>query len=928
MSAVLRAGLVGLGAMGRNHARVLRSLDGVELVGVVDPLPGPDHDAHGAPVFDDLEPLLAAGLDYVVVACPTGLHEEVGLQLAEAGVGVLIEKPLAHTPEAARRLVDAFESRGLVAGVGHIERFNPALQSLRARLTAGELGQLYQVVTRRQGPFPARIADVGVIKDLATHDIDLTAWVTGEDYVSVSARTSRRSGREHEDMVVVVGELDGGTIVNHLVNWMSPLKERSTVVTGERGCFVADTLRADLTFYANGAVSSRLGRRAQLPGRLRGRRHDVRPRPARATRGRARTLPRRRRGARRRNRHAPRGSPDRRGLGRNLGVVRTGHHGLDARQPMTTPDVTVVVPVYNTMPYLKTCLESLAHQSIGLDRCEVVAVDDGSTDGSGDLLDEYAQQHPETFRVQPPAELRRARVRPCNRGLEAARGRYVFFLGADDHLDSEALERLVGKADEWESDVIFGRMVGVNDRFVDQRVFSTSETRTCELSGDLLPFSLSNTKLFRRSLIEENGLRYGLDLRDRERPGFTVAAMLHARRISVLGDRTYYFAVRREDAQNISYSSSWRTRLDDIASLMDHLAQLIGEGDVRDSIFRRHFAWEVNKLLGRNFLDLERPEQQDVCAGVQRLVDDYLTDGVSRRLKVPTRLRLRLAQHHRVDDLVALAECLGAPGTPPVVLDGRRRPIWRCLGSGNPPVTSRTTGSAAGSRRSTSPSWPASSCNGSTSTRASSRCVVSSPCDPSSSANRLACARPARPRGARPSTARRPGVEPDGELRHRASCLGPRGPDRVPGPDTAHRAGGAGQTLRASLRLRIRIGDTVHDRPLRSSIERETQQLGRIRPTRMRLVSGRKNRLVAHGLPCSDRRLATVEADSQPEQLTKEEYADLCGRPGEDRPPPGCPVRLEGPPRHRGGREPENRRPGEPGTRALSRGGRAGEQAR
>jgi predicted dehydrogenase len=252
----LRAGMVGLGAMGRNHLRVLGLLEGVDLVGAVDPaFDGPEA-AHGVPAMRTLDELLAKGVDYVVVAAPTAMHEQIGLQLAEAGVSALIEKPLAHTVEAAQRLVDAFESRGLVAGVGHIERYNPALQSLRSRLASGDLGEVFQVVTRRQGPFPARIADVGVVKDLATHDIDLTSWVTGAQYTSVSARTSRQSGREHEDMVVVVGELDNGTVVNHLVNWLSPLKERSTVVTGQKGCFVADTLTADLTFYANGAVTS------------------------------------------------------------------------------------------------------------------------------------------------------------------------------------------------------------------------------------------------------------------------------------------------------------------------------------------------------------------------------------------------------------------------------------------------------------------------------------------------------------------------------------------------------------------------------------------------------------------------------------------------------------------------------------------------
>ncbi|MEH0578785.1 MULTISPECIES: Gfo/Idh/MocA family oxidoreductase [Streptomyces] len=252
----LRAGLVGLGSMGRHHARVLAGLDGVELVAVVDPMGDKFGAAQGVPILDTVEELIALGVDYTVVACPTHLHEEVGLALAAAGVCALIEKPVAETVEGARRLVEAFESRSLVAGVGHIERCNPALMSLRARLEAGELGDVYQVVTRRQGPFPHRIADVGVVKDLATHDIDLTGWVTGRQYVSIAAHTVSKSGREHEDMVSAVGRLDDDTMVNHLVNWLSPLKERFTSVTGERGCFIADTLTADLTFHSNAAVTT------------------------------------------------------------------------------------------------------------------------------------------------------------------------------------------------------------------------------------------------------------------------------------------------------------------------------------------------------------------------------------------------------------------------------------------------------------------------------------------------------------------------------------------------------------------------------------------------------------------------------------------------------------------------------------------------
>ncbi|CAM3789331.1 Gfo/Idh/MocA family protein [Occultella aeris] len=264
--AKLRAGLIGLGMMGRHHARVLRSLDGVDLVAVADPGGDPHGVAGALPVLPDIHALIDAGIDYAMVAVPTQFHTEAGLALAGAGVHALIEKPLAKDTEGARALADAFEDAGLVGAVGHIERYNPALQSLRARLEAGELGDVYQIATRRQGPFPARIADVGVVKDLGTHDIDLTAWVAQQAYTSVAARTAFKSGREHEDLVAITGLLADGTVTNHLVNWLSPMKERLTVVTGDKGTFVADTLLADLTFHANGNIPTRWADVAQFRG--------------------------------------------------------------------------------------------------------------------------------------------------------------------------------------------------------------------------------------------------------------------------------------------------------------------------------------------------------------------------------------------------------------------------------------------------------------------------------------------------------------------------------------------------------------------------------------------------------------------------------------------------------------------------------------
>lgn len=250
----LRAGLVGLGMMGRHHARVMASLPGVDFVGVCDPAGDSGGVAQGRPVVKTVTELIAMGIDYAMVAVPTIYHLEIGLELAAANVHAMVEKPLSQDVTTSKQLTLAFEKARLVGAVGHIERYNPSLQEARRRLT--QLGALYQVVTRRQGPFPARIADVGVVKDLATHDIDLTAWITGQPYASVSARTALRTGREHEDLVAFVGTLRDGTITSHLINWLSPLKERVTILTGEKGAFVADTLTADLTFYANGTVSS------------------------------------------------------------------------------------------------------------------------------------------------------------------------------------------------------------------------------------------------------------------------------------------------------------------------------------------------------------------------------------------------------------------------------------------------------------------------------------------------------------------------------------------------------------------------------------------------------------------------------------------------------------------------------------------------
>ena len=247
----LRAGLIGLGMMGKNHTRVMSSTDQVTLIGIADPVGDPTGNIDASLIVGSVSELIEKGIDLAVVACPTSEHEQVAMQLCDAGVHTLVEKPLAIDSHGAKRIATAFTDAGLVGAVGHIERFNPAIRSMRERINEGELGDLFQISTRRIGPFPNRIKDVGVVKDLATHDLDLTTWVGGSNFSHLTAHTAHKAGRVHEDLVAITGLLHNNVVTNHLVNWLSPMKERYTIATGEKGSFIADTLLADLTLHRN-----------------------------------------------------------------------------------------------------------------------------------------------------------------------------------------------------------------------------------------------------------------------------------------------------------------------------------------------------------------------------------------------------------------------------------------------------------------------------------------------------------------------------------------------------------------------------------------------------------------------------------------------------------------------------------------------------
>ncbi len=253
--APVRVGLAGLGSMGRNHLRVLASQPGCRLVAVADPVAAALESAtaaSGAQGF--LEPLAMvreAELDAVVIAAPTMAHVPLALAAIERGLPVLVEKPLAATVEEAMRIVDASRARGVPVQVGHVERFNPAVLELGRLLEAGWLSSIYAIASRRAGPFPARIRDVGVTVDLATHDVDILSWIAGERPERVYAELAQRLHATHEDLLFGLLHFPSGATGMLDVNWLTPAKRRQLVVTGEEGMFELDYLTQRLTFTKN-----------------------------------------------------------------------------------------------------------------------------------------------------------------------------------------------------------------------------------------------------------------------------------------------------------------------------------------------------------------------------------------------------------------------------------------------------------------------------------------------------------------------------------------------------------------------------------------------------------------------------------------------------------------------------------------------------
>ena len=249
----VRVGLIGLGSMGRNHLRVLCGLPDVRLVAIADPdgsaLAAAAATSGAQPFVEPLTMLTEADLDAVVIAAPTTTHLPLTLAAIEQRIAALVEKPLAATTAEADQIAAAASAAGSPpVQVGHIERFNPAILELGRLLEAGWLSTIFAISSRRAGPFPARIRDVGVTMDLATHDVDILCAIAGERPARVSAETARRIHADQEDLLFGLMSFPSGTVAMLDVDWLTPAKRRQLTVLGEEGMFELDYLTQRLTF--------------------------------------------------------------------------------------------------------------------------------------------------------------------------------------------------------------------------------------------------------------------------------------------------------------------------------------------------------------------------------------------------------------------------------------------------------------------------------------------------------------------------------------------------------------------------------------------------------------------------------------------------------------------------------------------------------
>jgi len=253
--------------------------------------------------------------------------------------------------------------------------------------------------------------------------------------------------------------------------------------------------------------------------------------------------------------------------------------------------VSVIIPVFNGMPHIERTIESLLDQTIGFERLQVLIVDDGSTDETPAFIDRAAAEHPSIEVFHQPASGNPAT--PRNFALERVRGRYIFFLDADDHLSRDALWAMVDVADANGTDVVLARVLGVGGRGSPRSPCARTLPRTDVFHCNAY-WSLNPMKMFRTELVRSLGLRFPTDIPWGEDQPFTAAAYLKGNGISILADKDYVFWVFLAERSNITTRVvSLADRMPVVGTMFDLVAAAVPEGSDRDRLMLRHFQVEL-----------------------------------------------------------------------------------------------------------------------------------------------------------------------------------------------------------------------------------------------------------------------------------------------------------------------------------------------
>lgn len=252
---MLKAAVIGAGVMGSNHLRVLNNLPNVELIGLVDL--DNEHASvlanhYRIPFFLTAEDLLIKNKpDFVCIAVPTTHHFSCALFFIEKGIHVLVEKPITASVEEGKSLQEIAQKNNVKVLPGHIERYNPAIRKLKEEMQNEKLGSIYRIEVTRAGPFPTRVADIGVGQDLAVHDLDVISYLLDQSPVSLFGQHQQLLHSSMEDAVVAIINYPNNIMCVINVNWTSPTKTRAIKIFGEKGMFEVDYIDQSLWFYEN-----------------------------------------------------------------------------------------------------------------------------------------------------------------------------------------------------------------------------------------------------------------------------------------------------------------------------------------------------------------------------------------------------------------------------------------------------------------------------------------------------------------------------------------------------------------------------------------------------------------------------------------------------------------------------------------------------